>query len=204
MAAGCGPNQQQDPFASKFKPVVFTSITQHATEANYTHIIICQLKIVLPPPNSHANAPQVTAELASLRLAAMLGLFFASPGKLGCGDAGRCWNPPLPSSVRHGCLSPSAPKVKHCTAGLAPPDPVLQRSEIWGTSVSNLSAVVFQPAMQGYHYATGAVRSAVWRGLRLYQLYLLFHAALDDTLDPTHSASCFLNEYQMNCLIKGK
>lgn len=57
VAAGCGPNQQQDPSEGKFKSVVFTSITQHATEANYTHIIICQLKIVLPPPNSPANAP---------------------------------------------------------------------------------------------------------------------------------------------------
>lgn len=65
MAAGCGPNQQQDPSAGKFKPVVFTSITQHATEANYTHIIICQLKIVLPPPNSHANAPGAQAQTCS-------------------------------------------------------------------------------------------------------------------------------------------
>lgn len=54
VAAGRGPNQQQDPLAGKFKPVIFTSITQHATEANYMQIIICQLEIATPP---NANLP---------------------------------------------------------------------------------------------------------------------------------------------------
>lgn len=50
VAAGRGPDKQQDPPASKFKPVVFTSITQHATEENDMQIIICQLEIA--PPHS--------------------------------------------------------------------------------------------------------------------------------------------------------
>lgn len=145
VAAGCGPNQQQDPSAGR----LFTSITQHATEANYTHIIICQLKIVLPPPPTqrHQERAQAQKTLASLHLAAMLGLFSASPGKLG-----RCWTPLLSSSVsRHGCRqnAPVFTQGQTLHAGLAPPDPVLQRSQIWETSVSNLSAAVFQLAMQG-------------------------------------------------------
>lgn len=68
VAAGCGPNQQQDPSAGR----LFTSITQHATEANYTHIIICQLKIVLPPPpNSRAKAPGASTGPEDARLPAL-------------------------------------------------------------------------------------------------------------------------------------
>lgn len=42
VAAGCAPSYQKDTFSGMLKHVIFTSITQHATGANYMQMIICK------------------------------------------------------------------------------------------------------------------------------------------------------------------
>lgn len=140
---------------------MFTSITQHATEANYMQIIICQLEIA-PPPTTITTTPQRRCTdskhhprsahntLVPLHLAAMF------------------WGSPVFICTQGQTLR----------SGSAPPDLVPQQSEIWKMSVGNLSA----GALQGRHYATGAGRRTAGRGFRSYQLCLLFHVTLGDTL----------------------
>jgi len=42
VAAGCVPSDQWGTLAGKLKAVIFTSITQRATEPNYMQIVICK------------------------------------------------------------------------------------------------------------------------------------------------------------------
>lgn len=157
VAAGRGPDKQQDPPASKFKPVVFASITQHATEENDMQIIICQLEIALPPPpppqhNADALTAKTSTDVNTRRLAPCVWqpcfffLFFFLSSCVGL------WlSPTAPVSgadiwaqarLTRLHLRPTQGHTRPPPPGWAPPDLVLQQQsdilEVWGLVIGLL------------------------------------------------------------------
>ena len=179
------------PQPGKVRAVIFTSITQHATEANYTQIIICNWQIGLffhswQLKQQHIQTTQeqnisffnLPANWAAVCAVARSAAAVPPSPLLSCvGQSSRLFSS---FAAQIFCFTFSSVQARGQTAPT-------------GTGVgadlvfSYFSAVACVCVCGGGVCSSNithfkAVCCAVWRGLWLYQAYLLFHVALDDTL----------------------